>query len=122
MAATPSGPTCRSTHGISTFVRMQLTSVTIRRYRLEGGRRGPLRGFRPDGLARSSFTAPTGSPWLVHELRGDVHGVGECIAHRRFAVDRLLALAHLVLGGWALDRHRVADVADAIAHRLVVAE
>src|SRR5919201_188779 len=92
IAATPFSPTSCSTKGMSTFVKMQFTSPGI------------------------------DSPRLVHELRCDVHGVGERVSHGRLAVDRLLALPDLILGRRALDRHRVPDVAHAVANALVVTE
>src|SRR6266511_3511188 len=65
---------------------------------------------------------PLPSARLVDELRRDVHGVRDRVTYGRLPVDRLLAPPHLVLGRRALDRHRIADVADAVADRLVVAE
>src|SRR5438093_10292311 len=91
-AMTPSGPTSFSTKGMRTFVKTQLTSP---------------------GIA---------SARLVDELRHDVDRIGQRIAHRRLAVDRLLHLTHLVLRRRALDRDRVADVGHNVAHGLVVAE
>src|SRR4029453_9198424 len=109
MAATPAGPTSRSIHGIRIFVKTQPTSAAIRRYDFEEGRKGPLRVSVKHCVRRGTLTNPPWSSRLLDEARRGVHWVGECVAHRRFAVDRLLALAHLVLGGWALDRDRVAD-------------
>src|SRR6266508_947482 len=104
MAATPSGPTSRSTNGISAFVKIQpISAATITAPDL------PRRRRRPP------------SPRLVHERRRDVDGVGDRVAHRRLAVDRLLALPDLLLGRGALHGHRVPDVAEPVAHRLVVA-
>src|SRR5207253_6874476 len=95
-AATPSGPTVRSTKGTSPFVRMQL--------------------IFPDIADQPCLSR------LVHEVRRDAHRVRERVAHRRLAIDRLLAPADLVLGRRALDRHRIADVAESGADRLVVPE
>src|SRR5499427_10158247 len=94
IAATPSGPTSFSTKGMRPLAKMQLTSPGIR--------------------------APSAP--LVHEGGGDLHGPGESIAHRRLAVDRLLAPLHALSGSRALDGHRVADVREAIGHGLVVTE
>src|SRR4029077_7424427 len=100
-AATPLGPTSFSTNGISPFVKRQLISPATT-------------GCPPVPVDRSGR--------LVHELGRDVHRIRERIAHGRLAVDVLLALADLVLRSRALDRDRVVDVRDAVAHRLVVPE
>src|SRR6185369_55839 len=62
------------------------------------------------------------SALLVDELGGDVHGIGQRVPDGRLAVDGLLALADLLFGRGALDRHRVADVGDAVADGLVVTQ
>ena len=60
------------------------------------------------------------SALLVDELGGDVHGIGQRVPDGRLPVDGLLAPADLLFGRRALDRHRVADVRDAVADGLVV--
>src|SRR5262245_37520849 len=97
-AATPCGPTSRSTNGISPFVRMQYISLAAL------------------GACASLL------PWLVDQVGSDPHRIRQRVSHRRLPIDRFFALANLLFRGRALDRHRVADVAEPITDRLVVAE
>src|SRR5262249_23803018 len=97
-AATPSGPTSRSTNGISPFVRMQYILLAA------------------IGCWVSLL------PRLVDQIGGDADRVRQRVAHRRFSVDRFLALANPLFRRRTLDRDGVADVAEPVADRLVVSE
>src|SRR5262249_47699611 len=96
-AATPSGPTSRSTNGISPFVRMQYTLLPA--------------------CCWASLL-----PRLVDQVGRDPHRVGQHISHRRFPIDRFLALANSLFRRRALDRDRVPDIAEPVTDRLVVSE
>src|SRR3990172_156173 len=78
--------------------------------------------FPMNSCSLASFIAPSPSAGVEDELRRDVDRVRQRVAHGRFAVDRLLAAPDLLFGRRALDGDRVADVGEAVADRLVVAE